>query len=142
MIVMAGATGFSYKAHYCHGNLSGIALYPEYGIPQTISCGCDNESSQNSNTLAGYKTTFSKKNCCSNITFFSKLNIESPVKYFSSIFKIQSAAIAVFCWNTVPLPSTYKTIPVTKVQFASKALAGRKLVLFLSQQRIPLIGYN
>ena len=50
LIVMAGATGLSFKAHYCHNKLSGIAFYTELGLQKPASCGCKEDLSQNKRT--------------------------------------------------------------------------------------------
>ncbi len=142
MIVMAGATGLSYKAHYCHGNLSDISFFTGLGIQQTASCGCAIE--KNDGKIQSYAKTpvLTKNNCCSNISFFSKLNIESPVNYFSSLTLIQPAVIVVLFDYTPQLAAEKENIPISDFRYSPAPLAGRKLVLFLSQQRIPLISYN
>ncbi|MEI8046188.1 MAG: hypothetical protein WCI92_02315 [Bacteroidota bacterium] len=142
MIVMAGATGLSYTAHYCHDRLSGVAFYTELGIQKEASCGCKEDAViANSHSSTTEPLTFSKKSCCANISFSGKLNFETSVDYSS---------IALFQPAITPLPSNVslqfiseeENIPVSDAESPPPPIAGRKLVLFLSQQRIPLIIYN
>jgi hypothetical protein len=142
MMVLAGGTGLSIKAHYCHGNLSAIAFYTELGIQQAASCGCKDDASAENSAISINLASLHKKKCCSNISFFSKLNIETPSNYFSSLVLVQPAAIAVIFDNAQKIASEKETIPAAHLRFTPPPLAGRKLVLFLSQQRIPLISYN
>jgi len=142
MILMAGVTGFSYQAHYCHDKLSGIALYPELGFKQSISCGCAVEANPLNSRSNSSSPVLTKNSCCSNVSFFSKLTIESQINGFNSGISIQPAVIA----YTIIFSDSHNfskeilsdldtgTLPVP--------LAGRQLVLFLSQQRIPSISYN
>lgn len=139
MIVMAGAIGLSYKAHYCHGNLSGIAFFTEIGIQQTAACGCADDDSGQSVSVS---PVLKKNSCCSNVSFFSKLNIESPVNFVSSAHLIQPAVIVVISDNILQLSAEKEIIPNSGLRSPPSPPAGRKLVLFLSQQRIPLISYN
>jgi hypothetical protein len=142
MLVLAGATGLSYKAHYCHDKLSGIAFYPELGIQQSASCGCADIQSGASQQPSGDRPVLSKNSCCSNVSYFSKLTIESPVKDFISLVLLQPAIIEVF-GNTINA-GTYEKVNISSPEagLPPSPLAGRKLVLFLSQQRIPLISFN
>lgn len=142
MIVLAGATGLSYKAHYCHGNLSDISFFTEIGIQQYSSCGCTIENYKGNQQTSANTPVLTKNNCCSDISFFSKLNIESPINYFSSITLIQPAFIAAIFDNTPQLAAGKANISISDFRSPPTSLAGRKLVLFLSQQRIPLISYN
>jgi len=142
MIVMAAATGLSYKAHYCHGNLSDISFFTEIGIQQTASCGCAIEKYDGKKQSSATTPVLTKNNCCSNISFFSKLNIESPVNYFSSLTLIQPAVIEVQSDYAPQLAAEKENISITDFRSSPTPLAGRRLVLFLSQQRIPLISYN
>jgi hypothetical protein len=142
MIVMAGAIGLSYKAHYCHGNLSGIAFYSGIGVQQSASCGCAGDDNSGKQQPAPNVPVLSKISCCSNVTFFSKLNIESPVNFISSLQLIQPAVIVGFSDNILQPVAEKALIPNSGFRSPPTLLAGRKLVLFLSQQRIPLISYN
>jgi len=138
VIVMAGATGLSYKAHYCHGNLAGIAFFTEIGIQQTTACGCsDDDSGQ---AVSG-SPVLKKDSCCSDVSFFSKLNIESPVNFVSSAQLFQPAVIVLIPDNFLQLAAEKVNIPNSGLRSPPTPLTGRKLVLFLSQQRIPLISY-
>ena len=142
MIVMSGAIGLSYKAHYCHGNLSGIAFYTGIGVQQAISCGCAVDDNTGKQQPAPDASVLSKISCCSNVSFFSKLNIESPVNFVSSIKFIQPAVVVVISDNILQLNAEKTINPNSGLRSLPTPLAGRKLVLFLSQQRIPLISFN
>lgn len=142
MIVMAAATGLSYKAHYCHGNLSDISFFIETGIQQTSACGCTIENYNGKQQPSAEAPVITKNSCCSNVSFFSKLNIESPVSYFSSISLVQPAIIEVESNYSPELAAGKENISITDFRSSPTPLAGRRLVLFLSQQRIPLINYN
>ena len=142
MIVMAGAIGLSYKAHYCHGNLSGLAFYTGIGVQQVTSCGCAVDDNSGKQQTATNAPVLSKISCCSNVSFFSKLNIESPVNFVSSLQLIQPAVIVIISDNIPQLTAEKESIPNSGLRSPPTSLAGRKLVLFLSQQRIPLISYN
>lgn len=137
VIVMVSVTGFSYKAHYCHGNLSGIAFYSELGIRQSISCGCADD---NSTHPVSDSPVIKKNNCCSNVSFFSKLNIESPASYVSSLSLIYPVLIISLSDFTQQLAVITDFNFDTSFRSPSTQLAGRKLVLFLSQQRIPSVS--
>jgi hypothetical protein len=142
MIVLAGATGFSYNAHYCHGKLSGVSFFTEIGIQQTASCGCALDEETRNAHYATSPPVLKKNSCCSNVSFFSKLNIESPSTYFSSIIVNPPVVIDLLFSNAEQLASERENIPVSGFLFSPPPLAGRKLVLYLSQQRIPLISYQ
>lgn len=142
MIVIAGATGLSYQAHYCHDKLSGIAFFPELGLQQLASCGCANDLPEKNKPLADSKPVLTKNSCCSNVSFFNKLSIESQVKDLSCLVLLQPAVISLL-ENVFSAGIPEKDYFETPVSGALPSpLAGRKLVLFLSQQRIPLISYN
>jgi len=142
MIVMAGVTGFSYKAHYCHGSLAGIAFYTELGVQKAASCGCKDDANTGKAPFAGNTVILKKKACCSDISFFSKLNIESPVNAFSSLALVHPALNAVIFSFTCQAATENVNIPFFDSGSPPPLLSGRELVLFLSQQRIPLICYN
>jgi hypothetical protein len=141
MIVMAGATGLSYTAHYCHDHLSGVAFYTELGIQKEASCGCKEDA-----VIADYHpsttepVTFSKKGCCANISFFGKLNFETSLDYSSFAF-FQPTITPLLSNVSLQLVSEEENMPVSNAESPPPPIAGRKLVLFLSQQRIPLIIY-
>ena len=141
-IVLAGATGLSYQAHYCHDKLAGIAFYPELGLQQSASCGCANDLTDKNSPPANSKPVLTKNSCCSNVSYFSKLSLESSVKDLSSLVLLQPAVISVLSnvFASCTPEKVESELPVSSA-FPSP-LAGRKLVLFLSQQRIPLISYN
>lgn len=142
MIVVAGVTGFSYKAHYCHEKLSGIALYPELGLQKSVSCGCAEDAKPKHNQHSGNFPVLTKNSCCSNVSFFSKLTIESHVIENTTIVSPLPATVAL----NIIIPdsdiSHQDNFLVTDIGILPVPLAGRKLVLSLSQQRIPLISYN
>jgi hypothetical protein len=142
ILVIAGATGLSYTAHYCHGSLSGVAFYTELGIQQKASCGCKEDANTGKVPSANDATSINSKGCCSNLSFFNKLNIESISYDFSALTLIQPAVIAVFSSNTFLAEPENINISDSDFVFRPPPLAGRQLVLFLSQQRIPLISYN
>ena len=141
-VVMAGALGLSFQAHYCHDKLSGIALYPGLGLQQSASCGCADEDFDLGSQIPQNNPVLSKKSCCTNISYFKKLIIELPVKDFTPLVVVRPLATALF------IDITYYVNPDQEIySFADKSLmplplAGRELVLFLSQQRIPLVSYN
>lgn len=141
MIVMAGVTGFSYQAHYCHNKLSGIAFYPELGIQQSASCGCAEDVEPINSQASGNFPVLTKNSCCSNVSFFSKLTIESHVIANTAIVSELTATIAI----NINLPdsdiSHHENLLDADIGILPVPLAGRKLVIFLSQQRIPLISY-
>lgn len=142
-LVLAVATGLSYTAHYCHNHLAGVAFYTELGIQKPASCGCKEDSTINkAQAFADTHVTLKKNGCCSNISFFGKLNIESPVNYFSSIAFILPAFDAVHFDINNQATSENAHFSDYDMDYPPPLLAGRKLVLFLSQQRIPLINYN
>lgn len=142
VIVMAGVTGFSYQAHFCHNKLSGIAFYPELGFQQSASCGCAEDAEPIHNQRSGSFPVLTKNSCCSNVSFFSKLTIESHVIENTTIVSPLHATITL----NIIIPdsdiSHQDNFLVTDIGILPISLAGRKLVLFLSQQRIPLISYN
>jgi hypothetical protein len=140
VLVMAGTLGFSYKAHYCHDKLSGIAFFTELGIQKSATCGCkDDESGMNSQTNTD-KPVFHKKSCCSNLSYFNKLNIEFSVKDFTH-YKLMQPAVSALFVNTFDIPGNDDGInSFADTGLKPVPLSGRKLVLYLNQQRIPLIS--
>jgi len=142
VIIMAGATGLSYQAHYCHDKLSGIAFYPELGIQQSASCGCANDLPEKNKPLADSKPVLTKNSCCSNVSFFTKLSVESLVKVVSSQVLFQPAVTAMPGNVFTQCSSEKENFEITVSGAFPSPIAGRRLVLFLSQQRIPLISYN
>jgi hypothetical protein len=142
MIVMAGVTGFSYQAHYCHNKLSGIAFYPELGFQQSSSCGCAEDADPLHSQTSGNSPVLTKNSCCSNVSFFSKLTIESHAIANTTIISSLYATVTM----SINIPdsgiSHHENLLNADIGILPVPLAGRKLVLFLSQQRIPLISYN
>lgn len=141
-IVFAGAVGMSYKAHYCHGNLSGIAFYTELGLQKEANCGCEDACLTETQSASDNSANLSKDNCCSNVSFFSKLNIVSPVSYLSALIVVLPAFITSGIEIAPQLIAGDEIIRVFDYKFRPPPIAGRKLVLFLSQQRIPFSIYN
>jgi len=141
MIIMAGVTGLSYQAHYCHNKLSGIAFYPELGIQQSASCGCAEDAEPVNSQASGNFPVLTKNSCCSNVSFFSKLTIESHVIANSVIVSELTSSVAI----NINFPdsdiSHHQNLLDADIGILPVPLAGRKLVIFLSQQRIPLISY-
>lgn len=141
VIVVAGATGLSYQVHYCHDKLSGIAFYTELGVQKSASCGCaddkitDSQSERNS-------TVLKKASCCSDISFFKKLTIVSSASDFSQTALAQPAVIAEISTTIQPVDTGNDNLSSFDFRFRPPLLAGRNLVLFLSQQRIPVIINN
>lgn len=142
MIVVAGVTGLSYQAHYCHNKLSGIAFYPELGFQQSTSCGCAVDVNPVDSHSRGNLPVLKKNSCCSNVSFFSKLIIESQVTDYTAHVTGVPATIAFNINFTDSYISHTDNLPIVDTGVLPVPLAGRKLVLFLSQQRIPLISYN
>jgi len=141
VLLVSSAIGLSYRVHYCHGSVSGIAFYPELGIAQSNSCGCALDS-ENSGTQPDSKLpVLSKNSCCSNVSFFSKLTIESPVNNFSTGITLQQAVITLFSHTISPVTAENEIVSFIDLSISPPPLAGRQLVLFLSQQRIPAISY-
>ena len=142
MIVMAGVTGLSYKAHYCHNKLSGIAFYTELGFQQSASCGCKEDADPVNRQTSGNFPVLTKNGCCSNISFFSKLIIESHVTDYTTHITGVPAALAISINSADSEISHNEDHTIIDTGVLPVPLAGRKLVLFLSQQRIPLVSYN
>ncbi|MBK9358301.1 MAG: hypothetical protein IPN08_13085 [Bacteroidales bacterium] len=142
MIVFAGASGLSYTAHYCNGNLSGIAFYTELGLQKPVTCGCGHPSDDKQYPSSGGQPVMQKTACCSNIKYFSKLNLESPVTFSASEILLQSPLLESEAINKVKFVSETDNVPVFDFRFRPPPIAGRELVLFLSQQRIPYSIYS
>jgi hypothetical protein len=141
MIVIAGATGLSYKAHYCHNRLSGIAFYTELGLQQSAGCGCSDDKEIN-HPSKGNGTFLTSNSCCSNISYFKKLTLVNSANDFSVSAYVQTAVIAIFSDNLLPVKPGNDIFSSFDFRFRPPPLTGRKLVLFLSQLRIPVITYN
>lgn len=130
--VFAGAFGLSYKAHYCGGHLSGIAFYTELGIEEPVSCGCSVHPTEPS----GWPVSIDKKSCCKDESFYSRLIPEYSQNH-SSVQLIQlspAEAETGISYNILPVEDNNN---VTSFYLRPPPKAGRDLVLFLSQQRIP-----
>lgn len=139
--ILVSATGFSYKVHYCHGSFSGLALYPEFGFEPSVACGCA-VTADNVVDTGSDSPVIESNSCCSNISYFSKLALESPV----TVFEIQSVSLPARELSQFEFTNTElqnENVSIHDFSFIPVApLAGRKLVLFLSQQRIPFSIYN
>jgi hypothetical protein len=137
VLLLTGATGLSYKVHFCHGRLSGVAFYTEIGLQKMASCGCKDDQAP----LSGHRSPVLHKNgCCSNLSFFQKLQIENRVNTGDQVVSpVPELCPAV----AVMLPESGIKEDGSFFVFSEPPpppLSGRKLVLFLSQQRIPLIS--
>ncbi len=143
MIVLAGATGLSYKAHYCHNHFAGIAFFTELGLQKPASCGCKEDALvSKAKKENAFPISINKKGCCSEISFFGRLKIETTVLDYSSneiILPVLEAAL-----SNIPqqLMLCEENEQITYYKYPPPPLAGRKLVLFLSQQRIPSVSYD
>ena len=142
VILVAGGAGLSFRTHLCHDRISGITFYPELGFQKPATCGCKEDGITGSNKpWASSRLQLKKNGCCENISIFNKLNIESQANYLLSLVPVQHAQLAFIPGSNFLVSSEVKTI----LQLAAESrppppLSGRKLVLFLSQQRIPLIS--
>jgi len=142
VIVLAGTTGLSYKAHYCHERLSGIAFFTELGLQKPATCGCKDDK-QTAKATSGEKLplSFHQRSCCTNISFFNKLNVETTSSV--SLKSVTPAVAAIFTSFINILPAGRETIPtVLTTRQRYKPLSGRRLVLLLSQQRLAPIHNN
>lgn len=142
VMVIAGSMGFSYTVHYCHDKLSGVAFYPELGLNNSASCGCAANMPDTETPVSDSKPVLMKHTCCSNVSYFSKLAIESPVQGFSVLGLLQPAVISISGFDSgsfVSEKDNFETLGSTDLP---PPIAGRKLVLFLSQQRIPFNTYT
>ncbi len=143
VIVMAGATGLSYKAHYCHNKLSGVAFYTELGLQKPASCGCKEDSSiHKTNPFSSVPVSLSKNSCCSNVSFFGKLNFEISATDYSPLPLAQPEISVAFSSIDFQLACKNESIEISFAESPPPHISGRKLVLFLCQQRIPSISYN
>jgi hypothetical protein len=143
LLVLATATGLSYQAHYCHDRLFGVAFYTELGIQKAASCGCKEDSFTGKvATSKNEPVTLKKERCCSDITFSGKLKVETLVHFYSPITLIQPVSECIGFDTEIQVASEKCRFPVNNSNYPLPSLGGRKLVLFLSQQRIPLINYN
>jgi hypothetical protein len=142
MIVLAGASGLSYTAHYCHGKLSGVAFYTGLGLQKPVSCGCKADASSCRQTESSESTDLNKISCCSNISFFNRLSVETPTNQLSSLTLVQPAFIEIGSSDSQLITAETGNLPVCNLKFRPPPIAGRKLVLFLSQQRIPFSSFN
>ncbi len=142
-LVLAAATGLSYQAHYCHDRLFGVAFYTELGIQKAASCGCKEDSF--TGKVAASKNepvTLKKDECCSDVTFSGKLKVETLVHFTSPIPLIQPVSDCIGFDTEIQVANEKCSSPVNDSKFSLPSLSGKKLVLFLSQQRIPLINYT
>jgi hypothetical protein len=143
MIVLAGATGLSFKAHYCHNKLSGVAFYTELGLQKPASCGCMAElSSSKTNPYLSVPVSISKNSCCANVSFFGKLNFETLPSVYSHSSIAQPEIAIVFSEMDLLLAANKDFFSISFAAAPPPPISGRKLVLFLCQQRIPSISYN
>lgn len=140
LIIMFGVIGLSYQAHYCHERLSGIALYPGLGIQQAVACGCINDISKSDFAQTDSNHQLKKKSCCTNITRFDKLTIELPVRDFKPVLIIQPLSTALVTNILSPVSTIDEPCFGSDIGIRPVSIAGRQLVLFLSQQRIPSVS--
>jgi hypothetical protein len=142
MIVMAGATGLSFKAHYCHDRFSGIAFYTEMGLQKPATCGCkEDASSIKINPFSSVPVSLSKNSCCSNVSFFSKLNLETTRSVYFPAQIVHPEINYVASDKDLLLASINELFAISSSEPPPPPISGRKLVLFLCQQRIPSISY-
>jgi len=142
MIVLVGATGLSYKAHYCHERFWGIAFYTEIGLQKPTSCGCKEDASiLKTNPFSSVQVSISKNSCCSNVSFFSKLNLETTRGDYFPAPIVHPEIPFVDSDKDLLLASINELFAISASEPPPSPISGRKLVLFLCQQRIPSIGY-
>lgn len=142
VMLIAGSTGLSYTVHYCHDKLSDIAFYPELGLKQSASCTCADKVRDKSIPATDGKAVLINNSCCKNISYFTKLAVESSVQELSFIPILQPALISVLSYSFSPTGSEQEYAETPVSPDIPLPFAGRRLVLFLSQQRIPANSYN
>lgn len=142
VILLASASGLSFKAHYCNGNLTGIAFYTELGLQKPVNCGCGHHPSGAPVPSGEALPLLQKASCCSNISYYSKLEIVSKAAGQWSL--VQPDAPVSASEENKSLPVSVEAGEENKTAFKLRPppMSGRKLVLFLSQQRIPSPIYS
>jgi hypothetical protein len=133
-LVMLASVGLSYSVHFCHGKITGIALYPEL-VGAGNECSCK-EPKSSGQQVPRPGQAINKLHCCKNISHFHKVNliIDLHIKNLTSV-------LSDFPFFTVAGTSTYQvdeTI-VTGLSPPDTPLSpvARILILFLHQLRIP-----
>lgn len=134
ILLLLANVGISVRAHYCHGNLSQIVAYSEFGISNEILCNCKIEIKTSLPSNSGH-TQLQKHTCCKNTYTFNKLHVESTVvmsQHFELI-KYHAFSIIEFI-KEESFEAVKKHIPSPPL---IPSFSGKKLILFLSQLRIP-----
>lgn len=134
ILLLLANTGISIRAHFCHGNFSQIIAYSEFGVSKEISCNCKLDIKVNSKSDTN-EEQIHRNQCCKNTYTYNKLLVESNISFSHSLSDI---AIPILKLRELSQLSNTETSEATI--FAPPTLpnlSGRKLILFLSQIRIP-----
>jgi len=138
-IIMVASCGFSYNLHYCHGSLAAATIYPGLSQPAT-GCGCESGIKPENSGHSKHSTTgIQRTSCCKDYKYFEKINPSS----FNEFFQGTKFSLSVLFVGILP---EYKLSAPIQQPFLSSflihpppaiLLAGRSLVCFLHQLRIP-----
>jgi hypothetical protein len=140
-IMMIASCGFSYNLHYCHGSLASATFYPGLSQPAN-GCGCESGmKAENSGPSKHSPPGIQRTSCCKDYKYYEKI---SPIS-FNDFF--QGAKFSLNIAFTGILPDLKLTAPIQQSFLSSfiihpppaNPLAGRSLVCFLHQLRIPSI---
>jgi hypothetical protein len=138
ILLLLANTGISIRAHFCHGNLSQIIAYSEFGVSKEILCNCNVDIKVNSKSDTS-EEQIHRNQCCKNTYTFNKLHIESSISFS---YPLSDIAIPILKLRELVQPSNTETSD-NKI-FTPPILpniSGRKLILFLSQIRSPAFTF-
>lgn len=135
VLLLLANTGISIRAHYCHGNLSQVIAYSEFGVSAKAKCNCADQDLSNDNSFNDNVEQIIKPKCCKNTYAFNKLKVESSlISFEKNIISPIPFAFLPELFIAQTIISDYSTLYSPPIV---EHLSGRALILFLSQLLIP-----
>jgi hypothetical protein len=143
-IMMIASCGFSYNLHYCHGSLASATFYPGLSQP-SAGCGCESGiKAENTGPSKHPSSGIQRTSCCKDYKYYEKISPNS----FNDFFQGAKVSLNILYSGVLP---DFKLPAPNQQSFLSSflihpppaiTLAGRSLVCFLHQFRIPSFHGN
>ncbi len=138
LVFLFGISGISIFHHTCtSSNLDRVTLYADIFHEAPPSCCADEAGDPVAPSFSGVNTAIDATPCCRNVNAFLVLHIVS--NQFSRSLQVVSVPVVAFCFSDLSVKSTCDPFQIAsgRFQFHSPPLAGRQLVHFLHQIKIP-----
>ena len=138
LVFLFGITGISFYHHTCSSsNDDNVTVYPGIFEKPTLSC-CENETTAQAGfTDSGSPVSIEATPCCKSISTYLKLQVIT-VRSYRLVLNLDNTLFTVFPLRDRVFPAIEQFF--TKhffLQFHPPPLAGRTLLQFLHQIKIP-----